>query len=109
MIEVWAPRARRMRVRRLDEHGATREERELDACTEGCWRTDIDLADGERYGFLIDDSEQLRPDPRSRRQPDGVHGPSAAFDPEAFAWSDGSWTGLQLAGGLIYELHLGTF
>ncbi|WP_223623341.1 malto-oligosyltrehalose trehalohydrolase [Microbacterium sp. EST19A] len=109
MIEVWAPRARRMRVRRLDEQGATLEERELDAGTAGRWHTDIDLADGDRYGFLIDDSEQLRPDPRSRRQPDGVHGPSAAFDAEAFTWSDGSWTGRQLAGGLIYELHLGTF
>lgn len=39
------------------------------------------LADGERYGFLIDDDEHLRPDPRSRRQPDGVHEASAAFDP----------------------------
>lgn len=109
MIEVWAPRARRMRLRRLDEHGATLEERDLDAGEAGSWHTDVALADGERYGFLIDDSEQLRPDPRSRRQPEGVHGPSAAFDAGAFAWSDGTWTGRQLAGGLIYELHLGTF
>jgi maltooligosyltrehalose trehalohydrolase len=109
MIEVWAPRARRMRVRRLDEQGATLEERELDAGEAGYWRADVLLADGERYGFLIDDSEQLRPDPRSRRQPEGVHGASAAFDAEPFAWSDGAWTGRQLAGGLIYELHLGTF
>ena len=109
MIEVWAPRARRMRVRRLDSGGATIDERELEAGPDGWWHADLPLADGERYGFLIDDSEQLRPDPRSRRQPEGVHGPSAAFDTRAFAWSDDSWTGRQLAGGLIYELHLGTF
>lgn len=109
MIEVWAPRARRMRVRRLDAAGARIEERDLEAGPDGWWRADLPLADGERYGFLIDDREELRPDPRSRRQPEGVHGPSAAFDAHAFAWSDGSWTGRQLAGGLIYELHLGTF
>ncbi|WP_407361715.1 malto-oligosyltrehalose trehalohydrolase [Microbacterium sp. LBN7] len=98
-----------MRVRLLDGDGATIEERELDARAEGWWGIDLALADGDRYGFLIDDGEQLRPDPRSRWQPEGVHGPSAAFDPADFAWTDHTWTGRQLAGGLIYELHLGTF
>ncbi|WP_292796792.1 alpha-amylase family glycosyl hydrolase, partial [Microbacterium sp. UBA6633] len=109
MISVWAPRATRVRVRRLDDAGTTVEERALTAGAEGHWAADVVLADGERYGFLLDDSDDLRPDPRSRRQPDGVHGASAAFDPAAFAWTDASWTGRQLAGGLIYELHLGTF
>jgi maltooligosyltrehalose trehalohydrolase len=109
MIEVWGPRAQRMRVRRLDESGATTDEQDLVSAPGGWWRSDVALVDGERYGFLIDDHDQLRPDPRSRRQPEGVHGPSAAFDADAFAWSDQSWTGRQLAGGLIYELHLGTF
>ncbi|MFE7065704.1 malto-oligosyltrehalose trehalohydrolase [Microbacterium sp. NPDC057658] len=109
MISVWAPKARRVRVRRLDAAGTTVEERELTATAEGHWTADLVLADGERYGFLLDDGDDLRPDPRSRRQPDGVHGASAAFDPAAFAWTDASWTGRQLAGGLIYELHLGTF
>ena len=49
------------------------------------------------------------PDPRSRRQPAGVHERSRTFDPTAFAWSDDRWTGRQLAGSVIYELHLGTF
>ncbi|MDQ0727547.1 malto-oligosyltrehalose trehalohydrolase [Microbacterium sp. W4I20] len=109
MIEVWGPRAQRMRLRRIADDGSTVDERELDAGADGWWRADVELADGERYGFLIDDSDQLRPDPRSRRQPEGVHGPSAAFDVDAFTWTDHSWTGRQLAGGLIYELHLGTF
>ena len=49
------------------------------------------------------------PDPRSRRQPAGVHERSRTFDPAAFEWSDDRWTGRQLAGSVIYELHLGTF
>ncbi|WP_375163495.1 malto-oligosyltrehalose trehalohydrolase [Microbacterium sp.] len=98
-----------MRVRRLSGDGATTEERELFAGEAGWWRSDLALAAGERYGFVIDDGDQLRPDPRSRRQPEGVHGPSAEFDVDAFEWTDLSWTGRQLAGGLIYELHLGTF
>lgn len=109
MIEVWAPRARRMRVRRVTPAGAAIDEHELEEGTAGWWSVDVSLDDGQRYGLLIDDQEQLRPDPRSRRQPDGVHGPSAAFDADAFEWTDGAWTGRQLAGGLIYELHIGTF
>ena len=62
------------------------------------------------YGYLLDDAETPRPDPRSRRQPDGVHGLSrASFDPAAHEWHDDGWTGRQLAGGVIYELHIGTF
>ncbi|HET8590574.1 MAG TPA: malto-oligosyltrehalose trehalohydrolase [Nakamurella sp.] len=60
------------------------------------------------YGFRIDGGP-VRPDPRSRRQPDGVHGLSRTDDPGAFAWSDSAWTGRQLAGSVIYELHVGTF
>jgi len=74
----------------------------------GYWSTDREQRDGERYGFSIDGGAVL-PDPRSRRQPDGVHGLSAVYDPGAFAWTDRSWKGRQLAGGTIYELHIGTF
>ena len=49
------------------------------------------------------------PDPRSRRQPDGVHALSRTFDPAAYALDRRAWTGRQLAGGVIYELHIGTF
>jgi maltooligosyltrehalose trehalohydrolase len=61
------------------------------------------------YGFLLDESDTVLPDPRSRRQPDGVHGWSRTFDPDEYVWSDQKWTGRQLAGGIIYELHIGTF
>ncbi|CAI9390385.1 malto-oligosyltrehalose trehalohydrolase [Microbacterium sp. T2.11-28] len=103
MIEVWAPRAARVRLRRP---GLDDVELAEDA---GWWRSEIALASGDEYGFVLGDGDDLRPDPRSRRQPRGVHEASAWFDPTAFAWTDAAWTGRQLAGGLIYELHVGTF
>ncbi|MEV7693822.1 malto-oligosyltrehalose trehalohydrolase [Microbacterium sp. NPDC089189] len=122
MIEVWAPRAQRVRVRTGTAAAAgggaveatstpgsrAGTEVELARAGDGWWRADLTLADGERYGFVVDEGE-LRPDPRSRRQPDGVHAASAAVDTARFAWTDDAWTGRQLADGLIYELHLGTF
>lgn len=108
-MEVWAPRASRMRLRRLHDDGSTADEGEMTTGAGGWWQADVELADGERYGFVIDDGDQLRPDPRSRHQPDGVHAASAAFDETAFTWTDSGWTGRQLAGALIYELHIGTF
>lgn len=67
------------------------------------WAADAD------YGYLVDDDTTPLPDPRSRRQPNGVHGLSRTFDPAAHQWRDTGWAGRQLAGGVIYELHIGTF
>ncbi|WP_061782440.1 malto-oligosyltrehalose trehalohydrolase [Microbacterium hominis] len=102
-IEVWAPRAARVRLRRpgLDDV-------ELTAGEAGWWTAPLTLASGDEYGFVLDDGA-VRPDPRSRRQPRGVHELSAWDDPASFAWTDAAWTGRQLAGGLVYELHVGTF
>ena len=61
------------------------------------------------YGYLIDDSDTPVPDPRSRRQPAGVHARSRTHQPRSFRWTDAAWTGRQLAGSVIYELHIGTF
>ncbi len=109
MIEVWAPRAQRLRLRRVTDDGTTIDDTEMSASSDGWWAADVALGDGDRYGFVLGDGDALRPDPRSRRQPDGVHHASAAFDPTGFAWTDDAWTGRQLAGGVIYELHVGTF
>ena len=66
------------------------------------------LAAGDRYWFRID-GDRLRPDPVSRSQPDGPHGPSAIVDPAAFEWSDAKWPGITQDGQVIYEFHVGTF
>ena len=102
-IEVWAPNAGQVQLRRGDAS-----ELDLERVTDGWWSAPVDLADGEEYGFVIDGGA-LRPDPRSKRQPHGVHEASAHVDLTDFAWTDDDWTGRQLAGGLIYELHIGTF
>jgi maltooligosyltrehalose trehalohydrolase len=106
-FDVWAPRPQRLRLSVgddvVDMHRA-----------DGGWWTpsgptpDPAQADVD-YGYLVDDTEAPRPDPRSRRQPDGVHGRSRTYRPETFAWTDDAWTGRQLAGSVVYELHLGTF
>ncbi|QGN56871.1 malto-oligosyltrehalose trehalohydrolase [Nostocoides sp. HKS02] len=64
------------------------------------------------YGFSVDGGE-VTPDPRSPWQPEGVHGPSRWFDATRFPWRDATWAGPQLGdgllGGVVYELHVGTF
>lgn len=60
-----------------------------------------------RYWYVIDG--ERRPDPASRFQPEGPHGPSQVVDPTKFEWTDQDWTGCKLAGQIIYELHIGTF
>ncbi|MDE0777577.1 MAG: malto-oligosyltrehalose trehalohydrolase [Nocardioides sp.] len=105
--DVWAPRAERLRLSLAGDVVTMRR------TSDGWWTPAAptpDPADGDvDYGYLIDDSDAVRPDPRSRRQPDGVHTHSRTFDASAHPWSDGSWTGRQLAGSMVYELHLGTF
>jgi maltooligosyltrehalose trehalohydrolase len=67
-----------------------------------------DAQPGDTYSFLFEDG-RLRPDPVSRSQPHGVHGPSQVVDPEAFVWSDHDWNGLALSDYILYELHIGAF
>lgn len=98
-FEVWAPRPRRARLW-LD--GA------VHAMARGAddwWRATVPAAPGDRYGFLLDDDETVLPDPRSPRQPDGVHGPSALI-PEV---EGPRWAGRELRGAVVYEMHIGTF
>ncbi len=66
------------------------------------------LGVGVDYGFLID-GEGPFPDPRSRRQPSGVHELSRTYRSTDFSWSDTHWAGLPVGGRVIYELHIGTF
>ncbi len=62
---------------------------------------------GDRYAFRFDDGPD-RPDPASRFQPDGVHGPSMVIDRD-FAWTDADWKSVERERLVIYELHVGTF
>ncbi len=100
---VWAPLRERVRVL-VD---GTPHEMTPDAA--GWWRAALDAPPGTAYAFLLDNEEEPLPDPRSRWQPTGVHGASRVYDDGAFFWTDQSWTGRQLPGSVLYELHIGTF
>ncbi len=90
---VWAPAAREV------EHCAGRPRGRpcppKPTATSRCRRK---ARAGDRYGFRVNKSERLYPDPASRFQPDGPHGLSEIVDPGAFAWTDRGWTGV-VAGG----------
>ena len=62
---------------------------------------------GSLYLYRLGGGKE-RPDPASRFQPQGVHGPSQIVNPD-FSWNDHSWIGLALRDYIIYELHVGTF
>ena len=64
---------------------------------------------GTLYRYELDDDTQRYPDPASRYQPDGPHGPSQVIDPGAFLWTDQEWRGATREGQIIYEMHIGTF
>jgi maltooligosyltrehalose trehalohydrolase len=103
---VWAPRPDRVR---LDVDGTLYP---MDRSDDGWWRTDVPESvarPGARYGFVLDDDPKVLPDPRSPRQPDGVHERSQLWQPAADAWTDADWQGRSIEGRVIYELHVGTF
>lgn len=63
---------------------------------------------GTTYKYQLGVGEAY-PDPASRFQPNGVHGFSEVIDPQSFEWTDQKWSGAELAGQVIYEMHVGTF
>ncbi|MBX3441082.1 MAG: malto-oligosyltrehalose trehalohydrolase [Planctomyces sp.] len=105
---VWAPRRRSVSAVLETPEGPLDVPltRQADGCFAGFLR---DVRAGHRYWYRLDDDRRLYPDPRSRFQPEGPHGPSEIIDPHAFPWTDAGWRGCGLAGQVIYELHIGTF
>lgn len=100
---VWAPKPERVRV---DVDGTLHE---MTRSGDGWWRAEVPSRADARYGFVLDDNPKVLPDPRSPRQPDGVHERSQLWQPAADAWTDQDWAGKSISGDVIYELHIGTF
>lgn len=63
---------------------------------------------GSLYRYRLDGRDAF-PDPASRFQPGGPHGPSQVIDPSRFEWTDVAWRGPRLDEAVLYELHIGTF
>ncbi|HUH65474.1 MAG TPA: alpha-amylase family glycosyl hydrolase, partial [Syntrophales bacterium] len=106
-FRIWAPLAKSVSVRVTSR----RDEKEI-MLQRGQWDyfegVTENVGEGERYFYLLD-GETARPDPASRFQPGGVHGPSQIVNPHAFAWDDDDWRGIPLKDFIIYELHVGAF
>jgi maltooligosyltrehalose trehalohydrolase len=127
-VRVWAPTATTVTLRAADSHSVFHSSQipsgglSPDGST-GVAPQDVVLAReeggyffgraawlraGVRYWLVLDDTHVF-PDPASRFQPDGVHGPSELIDPNAFVWHVDGWRGRSLDALAIYELHVGTF
>src|SRR6478672_8278723 len=106
-FSLWAPRLEQPSIRILN--GPAAGDHPLRKTANGVFEATIAGAgDGTDYCILTDDGRAL-PDPVSRSQPEGVHGPSRVVDPSTFSWFDDTWRGLALEDFVIYELHVGTF
>jgi len=104
-FNLWAPGRKRVHIHLVDP-----EDRfiELRRVTGGYFRgREENIGAGALYYIRLDD-ELERPDPASRYQPDGVHGPSQVIS-MVYPWSDGDWHGIPIEQYIFYELHTGTF
>jgi maltooligosyltrehalose trehalohydrolase len=102
-FQVWAPKPGLVR---LDVDG---EQHPMTRSDDGWWHATIETSPDARYGYLLDDDPTVLPDPRSARQPDGVHARSQLWDTSGAGWTDADWRGRSVQGAVIYELHVGTF
>lgn len=102
-LTVWAPLASNVELVLPESERSV----PMQSAGDGWWTASALPADTD-YAFSLDGGQPL-PDPRSARQPYGVHGPSRAFDANAFQWTDDSWAGHPARGAVHYELHVGTF
>lgn len=131
---VWAPYATEARLLLGDAEAPA--VMEMRPTTDGWFESEVPQVPGDRYAFQlratdghgamseedaaaiadgIQGAEELGwtiplPDPRSTSQPDGPHGFSEVVNVSSnHDWKDSAWTGRILPGGVIYELHVGTF
>lgn len=106
-FRAWATAARRLEV--LIDSGAAAGCHRLHAEAGGFFSGLIrGVVAGDRYRYRLD-GNHCYPDPASRFQPLGVHGPSEVVDPRQYTWRTRGWTGLNPRALVFYELHIGTF
>jgi maltooligosyltrehalose trehalohydrolase len=104
-FRVWAPKASSVLLVIIGE----KEPFPMNAEGKGYFSIFIKgLEPKRRYCYLLSE-DRPRPDPVSRFQPEGVHGPSEVIDPSQFKWEDQDWEGIPLKEMIFYEIHTGTF
>ncbi len=107
-FRVWAPQAEQVQLV-LEPKEGSHDKFAMIQEAEGFFSLELEnIRPGDLYRYRKDANDAW-PDPASRFQPQGVHGPSQLIDPCMFAWSDGNWKGVGREGLVLYELHVGTF
>ena len=103
-FRVWAPKATRVDVVLLDGRvfPLTKEATGYFAG----WVADARA--GMTYRYRVDGGKAF-PDPCSRFQPEGPHGPSLIVDPSEYEWTDQEWEGVRMQGQVLYEMHIGAY
>jgi maltooligosyltrehalose trehalohydrolase len=108
-FRVWAPRRDKVEVVIEGGAGVNHKAVELGREEGGYFSGWVGSARaGTLYRYRLDGKNDY-PDPASRSQPEGPHGPSCVVDPSAFAWNDRGWRGISLKGQVLYEMHIGTY
>jgi maltooligosyltrehalose trehalohydrolase len=107
-FRVWAPNLTDLDVRILREGEQSRTIPMTGSADGEFLVTVSNVAEGADYFYVLE-GERERPDPVSRWQPKGVHGPTRVVNPDAFRWTDQTWQGIPLKDFIVYELHPGTF
>ncbi|HTU52230.1 MAG TPA: malto-oligosyltrehalose trehalohydrolase [Acidobacteriaceae bacterium] len=106
-FQLWARRGAKIEL--VIETDPSRDAIPMSADDDGMYRAYVDSAGpGTRYWFKIDGAGPF-PDPASRYQPLGVHGPSQVIAAEEFQWKAKNFRAPSLRELVIYELHVGTF
>src|SRR6266480_3585726 len=112
LFRLWAPKAREVDLVLERRPNSERMFHSLNPELGGYFSVAVNVGAGTRYWFRVNGGERLYPDPASRFQPDGPHGPSCIVDSRRFQWTDSQWPGpaaTGLKGQVIYEMHIGTF
>ena len=105
-FRVWAPKARELDVVFEDAAEAKPKFFPLAAESGGYFSGVANAGPGTRYRFRVNEAENFYPDPASRLQPDGPHGPSCVVDATKFRWTDFDWPGLKLKGQIFFIISL---
>src|SRR5436190_7587627 len=101
---VWAPLKQKMILHILDP---VDNKMQMEKDGFGCFHIEASVEAGCRYFFIPEGIKDL-PDPASRFQPEGVHGPSQVTE-HHYQWNEGNWRGIPFDELILYELHTGTF
>jgi 1,4-alpha-glucan branching enzyme/maltooligosyltrehalose trehalohydrolase len=106
-FRLWAPQAHTVE---LVLEGVSAPQRQAMRALAGGWfELESNAAHpGTLYRYAIDGAQEV-PDPASRFNPHGVHGPSEVIDAAAYPWDDGAWRAPSWHTAVIYEVHVGTF